>query len=94
MDWNEYQAKHSLSSLKVFIGNQEIVKVNGGTIGECLDYLVKQFPGIEKGLFDRHGQLLNYVYFFINGKGSYPTDLTKLVKDGDELTISLLLPGG
>jgi hypothetical protein len=55
---------------------------------------VKQFPGIEKGLFDRHGQLLNYVYFFINGKGAYPTDLTKPVKEGDELTISLLLPGG
>ena len=77
-----------------FTGNQEVVKANGETIGECLDYLVKQFPGIEKGLFDRHGQLLNYVYFFVNGKGAYPTDLTKALKEGDELTISLLLPGG
>ena len=80
--------------LQQFTDNQEVVKANGGTIGECLDHLVEQFPGIEKGLFDRHGQLLKYVYFFINGKGTYPTDLTKPVKEGDELTISLLLPGG
>ena len=81
-------------SLQKFIGNQEVVKADGETVGECLDHLARQFPAIERGLFDRHGQLLNYVYFFINGKGAYPTDLTKPVKDGDELTISLLLPGG
>jgi molybdopterin converting factor small subunit len=81
-------------SLRKFAGTQEAVEVSGETVGECLDHLVKQFPDIEKGLFDRHGQLLNYVYFFINGKGARPTDLTKPVKDGDELTISLLLPGG
>ena len=81
-------------SLRQFTGNQEVVQTNGETLGECLNHLVKQFPAIEKGLFDKHGQLLNYVYFFVNGKGSHPTDLTKPVKDGDELTISLLLPGG
>jgi molybdopterin converting factor small subunit len=81
-------------ALRQFIGDQEVVRANGETVGECLDDLVKQFPGMEKGLFDRHGQLLNYVYFFINGKGAYPADLTKPVKEGDELTISLLLPGG
>ena len=80
--------------LRRFTDHQEVVQANGRTVGECLDHLVKQFPDIEKGLLDRHGQLLNYVYFFINGKGAYPTDLTKPVKDGDELTISLLLPGG
>ena len=81
-------------SLRQLTGNQEVVNANGDTIGECLDYLVKQFPGIEKGLFDKHSQLLNYVYFFINGKGTHPTDLSKPVKDGDELTISHLLTGG
>ena len=80
--------------LHQFTDNQNVVQVNGSTIGECLYHLVKQFPEIEKGLFDRHGHLLNYVYFFINGKGTRPTDLAKPVKDGDEITISLLLPGG
>ena len=81
-------------SLQHFTHHQELVEVNGSTVGECLDHLVKQFPGIEKGLFDRHGQLLNYVYFFVNGKGAYPTDPARPLKDGDELTISVLLAGG
>jgi molybdopterin converting factor small subunit len=81
-------------SLRQFTGNREVVKANGETIGECLDHLARQFPGIEKGLFGKHGQLLNYIYFFVNGKGAYPTDLAKALKEGDELTISLLLPGG
>jgi hypothetical protein len=38
--------------------------------------------------------LLNYIYFFINGKATYPTDLAMPVNDGDELTIALLLAGG
>lgn len=80
--------------LQQFTDNQEVVKVNGSTVGECLDHLVKQFPGIEKGIFDEHGQLLSYVYFFINGKGTYPTDLAHPLKDGDELTFALLLAGG
>ncbi len=80
--------------LQQFTNHQEVVHVDGSTVGECLGHLVKQFPGIEPGLFDGQHQLLNYVYLFINGKASYPTDLTMPVNDGDELTIALLLAGG
>jgi len=34
------------SYLQSFTGNLEAVEVNGSTIGGCLGYLVKQFPGI------------------------------------------------
>ena len=80
--------------LQQFTHAQEVVNVNGDTVGKCLGHLVKQFPGIEQGIFDQQGQLLNYVYLFVNGKASYPTDLTMPVNDGDELTIALLLAGG
>jgi len=80
--------------LQQFTHHQEVVHVDGGTVGECLGNLVNQFPGIEQGIFDKQGQLLNYVYLFINGKASYPTDLAMPVNDGDELTIALLLAGG
>ena len=80
--------------LQQFTHNQDAVTVDDGTIAQCLDHLVKQFPGIETGLFDQSGQLLNYVYFFINGKSSYPPDLSQPLQDGDELTIALLLAGG
>ena len=80
--------------LQQFTHNQEVVNVNGDTVGECLSDLVKQFPGIEQGIFDKPGQLLNYVYFLVNGKATYPTSLAMPVNDGDELTIALLLAGG
>lgn len=80
--------------LQQFTHNQDVVNVNGNTVGECLGHLVKQFPGIEEGIFDKQGLLLNYIYFFINGKATYPTDLAMPVNDGDELTIALLLAGG
>ena len=80
--------------LQQFTHHQDVVNVNGNTVGECLGHLVKQFPGIEQGIFDKQGQLLNYVYLFINGKASYPTDLAMPINDGDELTIALLLAGG
>ena len=81
-------------SLQQLTHNLELIGVNGHTVGECLNHLVKQFPGLEKGLFDRYGQLLNYVCFFVNGKGAYPTNPARPLKDGDELTISVLLAGG
>ncbi len=80
--------------LKEHTQNQDQVEVEGKTVGECLEHLVKRFPGIEKGIFDKPGELLNFVYFLINGVGTYPTDLSKPLKDGDELTIVLLLAGG
>jgi molybdopterin converting factor small subunit len=80
--------------LQQFTRHQEAVHVDGNTIGECLGQLVKQFPGIEEGIFDKQGQLLNFIYFFVNGKASYPVSLTMPVNDGDELTIALLLAGG
>ena len=80
--------------LQQFTHHQDVVNVNGNTVGECLGHLVKQFPGVEEGIFDKQGQLLNYVYLFINGKATYPTDLAMPINDGDELTIALLLAGG
>jgi len=80
--------------LQQFTHHQDAVDVDGHTVRECLGHLVKQFPGIEEGIFDEQGQLLNYVYFFINGKATYPTDLAMPLNDGDELTIALLLAGG
>ena len=77
-----------------FANNQASVEVNGSSVGECLGDLIRQFPGIEKGILDEHGQLLSYVYFFINGKAVYPTVLTQNVQEGDELIVALLLAGG
>ncbi|MFC2002037.1 MoaD/ThiS family protein [Chloroflexota bacterium] len=71
---------------------QQIVEVNGNTVGECLRNLVEQFPRLK--LFEKDGQLLAYIEIYINGESAYPQELDKPVKDGDELSIILMIDGG
>ncbi len=82
------------SYLQPFTNNMAVVEVNGSTFGGCLDHLVKQFPDIEKKLFDKNGNLFDYVGIYVNGEDSYPDELAKPVKDGDELNILYILGGG
>ena len=77
-----------------FTNDQDVAEVNGSTVGQCLDHLVKQFPGIEKGLFDKNGKLLNYVDIYVNLESAFPEELAKPVKDGDELHIIVIIAGG
>jgi molybdopterin converting factor small subunit len=74
--------------------NTEIVEINGVTVGECLNKLVKPFPGIERMLFAEDGNLLGYVGIFVNGEDTHPEELAKPVKDGDEIYILHIIGGG
>lgn len=77
-----------------YTSDRGVVEVNGDTVGHCLNHLVKQFPGIEKALFDKDGKLLDYVALYVNGEDCYPEGLAKPVKDGDELHITPIIVGG
>ena len=77
-----------------YTNNQQVTEVNGRTVGQCLDHLVKQFPSIKQGLFDKNGELLGYLDIYVNGKSAYPEELAKPVKDGDELDILFVIVGG
>ena len=81
-------------SLRHLTNGQAKVEVNGDTVGQCLYDLVKKFPGIEKRLFDKKRTLLNYIDIYVNAESSYPEELVKPVKDGDELSIILIIGGG
>ena len=80
--------------LQQFSNGQGVAEVNGNTVGQCLNDLVKQFPGIEKGLFGKDDKLLGFVDIYVNKESSYPEELAKPVKDGDELYITLIIVGG
>lgn len=81
-------------AMRHLTGNQATVDVNGATVGECLKEIVNRFPAIEPKLFDKKGSLLNYVEIYVNAKTSYPEELAMPVKDGDVLTIVLMIAGG
>ncbi|MGD0915241.1 MAG: MoaD/ThiS family protein [Thermodesulfobacteriota bacterium] len=72
----------------------KVVAVEGGTVGECLSQLIKQFPGMEKALFANKDKLLNNVEILLNNISAYPNELVKPVKDGDEIYLIVMLAGG
>jgi molybdopterin converting factor small subunit len=81
-------------ALRQITNNQSAVEVAGTTVGECLTELVQRFPDIKGKLFDKKGKLLNYIDIYVNAESSYPEELAKPVKDGDKLSITLMLAGG
>ena len=73
---------------------REIVEVDGDNVGKCLADLVKQYPKIRENIFDPRGKLLRHIEIFINGKTASPEELTASVRDGDEVSLLMLLSGG
>jgi molybdopterin synthase sulfur carrier subunit len=81
-------------ALRHLINNQSTAEVSGTTVGECLNDLVQQFPGMKPKLFGNNGKLLNYVDIYVNQESAYPDELAKPVKDGDEIQITIIIAGG
>ena len=80
--------------LQRFTNDVRVVNVDGETVGECLNDLVKQFPQLEASLFDKEGRLLKLLNIYINGESAYPEELAKPVNDGDKLDIMYTIVGG
>ena len=54
---------------------------------------IAQAEALQK-LFDKDGNLHNYVDVYLNQESAYPDELAKSVKDGDELNVALIIAGG
>jgi molybdopterin converting factor small subunit len=77
-----------------YTGHQKSAEVNGSTVGECLDDLIRQFPEFKQALFDKNGRLHRHLDIYVNRTSAYPEELAKAVKDGDELRIMMIFSGG
>ena len=80
--------------LQHLANDTKVADVNGITVGECLNDLVKQFPELKAWLFSKNGKLLKYLDVYINRESAYPEELAKPVNDGDELHIVNIIVGG
>ena len=76
------------------MGDNDSVDVEGRTIGDCLRNLTRRYPGLEPVLFDKKGNLNSLLEVYLNLESTYPDELKKPVKDGDEIQVTLLLSGG
>jgi sulfur-carrier protein len=85
---------HVHATHRQYTNGLEVVEVTGGTVGECLNHLIKQYPGMEKALFAKKDKLLNVVEVYVNHTSAHPNELVKPIKDGDEIHLIIMLAGG
>ena len=87
---------HVDSLLADYTNNQRTAEVKGSTVSECLKNLAEQFPELIP--FTKDGKLLVYkdcyLGVFLNGEIVYHKEVDKPVKDGDEISIILMVGGG
>ncbi len=76
------------------VGGQETVQVAGATIGDCLNQIEADHPGLKELVLNKEGHVKSYVLFLLNGENTYPEELSKPVQDGDEISIVFLADGG
>jgi molybdopterin converting factor small subunit len=85
---------HVHKTHRPFTNGLEVVEVEGKTVGECLNHLIKKFPEMEKALFAKKDKLRNNVEIYLNQTSAYPNELVKPVRDGDEIHLVVMLTGG
>jgi molybdopterin converting factor small subunit len=85
---------HIHKTHRVSTDGKDVVLAEGNCVGECLEHLVKQYPGMKDVLFDKKGKLRNIIEIYLNHESAYPDELQKTVRDGDEIHLTFMLAGG
>ena len=80
--------------LRPYADDKESIIVQGSTIKECLNNLLKLYPALNKMVFDRDGELHTYVSIFAANEIVYSDQLDKPIKDGETIHILYVIGGG
>jgi molybdopterin synthase sulfur carrier subunit len=81
--------------LRKFTNEKETLSLQGKTVREVVENLVKDYPELKNQLLDSEGQVRRFVNFFLNDRDvRFLSGLDTEVKDGDELAIIPAIAGG
>ena len=81
--------------LRKYTDGKEEVSAAGGTVGEVIDDLEVNFPGIKSRLCDEAGAVRKFVNIYANEDDiRHLEDLKTAIKDGDEVSIIPAIAGG
>ena len=81
--------------LRQHAGGSATVKVAGATIGEAVEDLVRQFPGLAGQVVTEDGNLHKFVNLYLNDDDvRYLEKLATSLNDGDTISILPAVAGG
>ncbi len=76
-------------------GNQKKVEVTGSTVGEALESLLGEYPGLREQIFTEDGSLNRFVNVYVNGRDvRYEQELATPVEASDEVILLPAMAGG
>jgi molybdopterin synthase sulfur carrier subunit len=96
-DWyiiRQMRKVHLYTNLQRHTNNQSILEIEGQTVGECLEDLVRRYPALKAELFDQEGKLSALTYVSINLASPNPEKLEASLKEDDQLYIVKIVAGG
>jgi adenylyltransferase/sulfurtransferase len=86
---------HIPTPLRPFTGKQDVVEVDGATVGELLAALTSRHEGLKKHLYNDEGKLRSFVNIYLNDEDiRYLQKEGTPVKPGDSVSIIPSVAGG
>lgn len=83
------------TALRRITQGQGEVSVEAKTIGELIEALDKEFPGMKERLVDENGEIRKFVNFFVNDEDiRFLQGKDTPIKDGDTVAIIPAIAGG
>ena len=81
--------------LRKLSNNEELVEINGATIGEAIAELQTRYPGIKDRLLDETGAVRRFVNVYVNEEDiRFLQNQDTKLRDGDEVSIIPAIAGG
>ena len=81
--------------LKKLAGEQDVIKSQGKTVEEVLQWLMDTYPGLEERLRDEKGEVRRFINIYVNEEDiRFIQNLQTPLKDGDRISIIPAIAGG
>ncbi len=81
--------------LRKLTNNEELVEVQGSTMGEVFKELQTRFPGIQERLLDESGAVRRFVNVYVNEEDiRFLQNQDTPINPGDEISIIPAIAGG
>ena len=81
--------------LKKLAGERDVIKAEGKTVGEVLQWLTETYPGLKERLQDEQGGVRRFINIYVNDEDiRFNQNLETPVKEGDQISIIPAIAGG
>ena len=81
--------------LRVYVGKQDVIEVEGRTVGELLANMTAEYTELHKHLYNEDGRLRAFVAIFLNDDDiRFLEKEATPVKEGDTVSIIPTVAGG